>query len=693
MRTNASLAGFYRVFVIPDFSFDMEGVALSGGPQNPGQDFLPVHYQTNLTDIFKPQIILLVDGEDEGYGTEGTERVNFGTMKKPHWAVTPGGWLRHDRLPNGTHTLQLLSSFSMNNIIGEQSQVLALSNQPVHVNVSNAVSYAGWEPFITKTDCVIVAQSAIPRVCWHIDIYDSNRQLLAGNSGQTTNGEIRWSWDLRDNQGRLHNNPDADFVFFPSIEVWPLDKPTKGGHIDDSWWNKRLGGKFVKPAPAFPAKPPLLETNAAKSDLPPASAEPPLSPATNAAASSMILGLGATSRFIRVTADYSNAVLAAVLPCFSDVAKKLDLPVPQPITQTNIAGFHVLPFREPTASMLLKNGWVFNFGFGYVRDFSSPNSYFNLQDPDKIPNYYGEVKVSQAEAVGLAREILSRLNIPLEDVFADQEPRVTSPEKIETNTVARYRIEWLDPRSGKPAVDIELSSETKQVERVLLRAKSLEQPAPFIGVVPPQGRGMFDSNIPGGGRVNPEYASRLIPIMFKAIDEYGQKLSLPIPQPLNTSNVARVEIQDNGGWPHCEITLTNGWRFIYRNSMVNGYYAPDNFFSSDRPIHVKDFTGNWNLTSNQTIELVKKTLAKLDYPTNNIHMDFAPNVIFAAGDFKKIIPRYFFEWHYKNAVHDDLQSKVEAEVNADNGKLESLYYDDKAYWGSRPPIDAPISIK
>jgi len=23
--------------------------------------------------------------------------------------------------------------------------------------------------------------------------------------------------------------------------------------------------------------------------------------------------------------------------------------------------------------------------------------------------------------------------------------------------------------------------------------------------------------------------------------------------------------------------------------------------------------------------------------------------------------------------------------------LESLYYDDKAYWGSRPPIDAPIS--
>ena len=47
---------------------------------------------------------------------------------------------------------------------------------------------------------------------------------------------------------------------------------------------------------------------------------------------------------------------------------------------------------------------------------------------------------------------------------------------------------------------------------------------------------------------------------------------------------------------------------------------------------------------------------------------------------------------YENATQDDLQSKVEAEVNADNGKLESLYYDDKAYWESRPPIDVPISI-
>jgi hypothetical protein len=240
---------------------------------------------------------------------------------------------------------------------------------------------------------------------------------------------------------------------------------------------------------------------------------------------------------------------------------------------------------------------------------------------------------------------------------------------------------------------VEINAETRQVERIQLLAKSLERPAPQISVTPPTGHGMFDSHKPGG-RINPEYVRQLVPMMFKAVDEYAQKLSLPIPRPLTTNNVARVEIEDNGGWPHCEITLTNGWRFIYRHTMVNGYYAPDVFVSNDnRPFHIREFEGKWNLTTNQAIELVKKTLAKLNYPTNKIHMDFAPNVIYAAGDFKKIIPRYFFEWNYEIAVHDDLQSKVEAEVNADNGKLESLYYDDKAYWGSRPPIEAPISIE
>jgi hypothetical protein len=198
---------------------------------------------------------------------------------------------------------------------------------------------------------------------------------------------------------------------------------------------------------------------------------------------------------------------------------------------------------------------------------------------------------------------------------------------------------------------------------------------------------MFDSMIPPS--MSPDYAWKLIPMMFTAIDAYAKKLSLPIPYPLTTNNVAKVEAHNNEGWPHCEIWTTNGWHFVYRHTMVNGYYAPDNFFDSDdRKIHIRDFEGKWNLTTNQAIEVVRQAKNKLNFPTNNVHMYFAPNV-YAASVNREHIPYLRFEWYFE--TNNDLQSRLEAEVNMDSGKLESLYYDDKVYWNSRPPIDVPIS--
>jgi nitrogen fixation protein len=410
----------------------------------------------------------------------------------------------------------------------------------------------------------------------------------------------------------------------------------------------------------------------------------------------MVLKLGSQAKFIQVTPAYSNAVVATLLPYYSDFAKKLDLPISLPIKAEDIARCAILPDMGKDedlsgASITLKNGFEFYFGAGHVFGFSRGNTYYGLQDPDEIPRFYGQIQMTTNEAVKLARETIKKIGIPLEDVFADREPEITLPSHADTtNVVPRYELEWPDPCGDY--IKMEINAETKQVEFLYMLSRNLKQPSPKIDVSPSKGHGMFDYLLPPPP--NPEYARKLIPIALKAIDEYAQKLSLPIPRKLTTNEVAIVQLSNNGGWPHCEITLTNGWRFIYRHTMINGYYSPDNFFDMDyHPFHLKDFEGKWNLNTNQAIELVKKALAKLNYPTNNIHMDFAPEILYAARDFRKIVPRYFFEWYYDNATHDDLQSKVEAEVNADNGKLESLYYDDKAYWNSRPPIDVPISTE
>ncbi|MGH7990760.1 MAG: hypothetical protein ACREDS_11305, partial [Limisphaerales bacterium] len=406
--------------------------------------------------------------------------------------------------------------------------------------------------------------------------------------------------------------------------------------------------------------------------------------------SDMVLDLGPFTDFIRVTTQYSNAVLSAVLPYFSGAAKKLDLPIPYPISHADIANANILPFRDMAADVLLKNGWAFEYHWGYIDSIVNTHSYFSLQNPNEIPKYYGKVRMSQSQAVQMARDALKDLGIRLDDVFADQEPKVTLPEQIGTNTLPIYRVVWLDPR-GPPSVEIGINGNAKQIERIELRNKNLERPRPKINVIPTTiSAPYFPISL---YQINPQYAHQLVPIMFRAIDEYMQKLALPIPHLLTTNNVARIEIHDNGGWPDCEITLTNGWRFVYRHCMVCGYFTPDDLLSDRRnpAIHIKHFVGQWKLTESQAIEIVRQAMAKLDYPTNNVHMDFAPGVIYPAGYFKKIIPHYFFEWYYP--TNGGLQSRLEAEVNADNGKLESLYYDDKAYWNSRPPIDVPISLK
>jgi len=402
----------------------------------------------------------------------------------------------------------------------------------------------------------------------------------------------------------------------------------------------------------------------------------------------MILQLESLGGTIEVTANLSNALLVATLPYFSDAAEKLDLPLPLPITEKHVVDAGVTPYVTSDGEWAgfgigVVGGYGFGFRYGYVDHFQTTNSYFALQDPDEIPRFVGPVRITRDEAIELARETLTKLGIALEKVFAEQEPRVTLPEKTRTGIVPRYRVRWSGPRGE--AVDMEVNADAKRVERFVIGFNpNLHRPWPQIGVTP-----VRMSRYRG---VNPEYAWKLVPIILRAVDEYGMTLGLAIPRPLTTNHVARLEIADNGGWPHCEIELTNGWAFIYRNSMVNGFYAPDDLFSlfaERRPILIKDFVGEWNMTQAEAIALIRRSLAKLNYPTNLIRMDFAPQVHTSAIT---NIPRYNFWWWCENETKDGLVSKVEAEVDAEKRELKSLYFDHKAFWNNPPPIDVPISV-
>jgi hypothetical protein len=413
----------------------------------------------------------------------------------------------------------------------------------------------------------------------------------------------------------------------------------------------------------------------------------------------MILELaGSGPDLIQMTAQYSNAVLVALMPFFSDAAQKLDLPLPHPITMQHVVGGGVMPYRYPNGDMLsagieVQRGpnqrrWYLGYMFGHINCVELRPSYFTIQDPADLKWCYGTNRMTKGEAIQMARDAIKKLGIPLEDVFAEQEPRVTLPGTVHaTNTLPYYRIEWLNPRGGSSTVDIGVNADKKRIERIYFGVgdDNICRPPPKIDVITPVAVSRL--------RANPEYAWKLIPIVLRAVEDYSKTLGLPIPHPLTTNHVARFSLSDNGGWPHSVVELTNGWQFVYRNSMVNGYYAPDNLYWFPRKNQrtlIKDFVGKTNLTDAQAKKLIVQTLAKLNYPTNLVHTDFAPNIR------RPVIPgisRIFVSWEFLNRTQDDIESKVEAEVDADKGQLKSLYFDNKALWNKPPPIDVPISSK
>ena len=135
--TNA--VALYQVLVIPDFWFDLKTVELNGGPKNPGQDFLPIYYGNKETGIQKPSVELLVDGMSAGIGgtvDETIQRVNFGTQTNPQWIHVAGFWFDHKSLTNGEHTLQLLTSIRLNRFVGDLSQSVTLTNEPICARTS-----------------------------------------------------------------------------------------------------------------------------------------------------------------------------------------------------------------------------------------------------------------------------------------------------------------------------------------------------------------------------------------------------------------------------------------------------------------------------------------------------------------------------------------------------------------------------
>jgi len=383
----------------------------------------------------------------------------------------------------------------------------------------------------------------------------------------------------------------------------------------------------------------------------------------------------------QVTAEYSNAVLVAILPYVADFAKRLELPVAQPITMVKVQRFGCSPRSDHIGGRLvLTNGHSFSFDRGRVMLYRSPRSYFSLQDPDRVPEFYGSVKITKSQALEIAHQSIRRLGYTDAMVYADKAPDVTDPPTSGHNVVPRYRVRWLKPATQDPgtSVDVEVDATTGQIQMISLLSTNTWRPDPKIAVRPPVVGTGPTTSYRGGRTMQPvsgAYSNAFLTAILPQLSDFVRKGGFSVRTPLTRDEVdlSRYICGLVDGDPMAVVYLDSGDRFNYSHGQVIAFYSKDAFrIPGDKEGEVKDFYGKVNLTTREAVSLVRQTLKKLGYSEAELGVNQPPQVAPPRNYGTNVFARYFVTWQDSNGMF-----RAAAEIDASNRKLKGVYINDR----------------
>jgi hypothetical protein len=192
--------GFFRVFHIPDWlaSFD--------GYQFDGPTFIPVDFAAPdaPTNMVEYTTVLL-----NGQPTDQADFIPDTIGGVNYWGMA----IYFDRFPNGTNTIQLLTTVRQSDVLNDQTPYMTFSNAPQTIVINNWVTYTNWSSLILSNSYTFNAQSIATNVDWEIDIYDAYDEYVTSLTGHSDDGNISATWDLTDYNGdsRLDDN-DPFFI-------------------------------------------------------------------------------------------------------------------------------------------------------------------------------------------------------------------------------------------------------------------------------------------------------------------------------------------------------------------------------------------------------------------------------------------------------------------------------------------------
>jgi hypothetical protein len=138
--------GFYRVFHVPDWAFDVTNYTYDT------TWFFPVDFADYMDRV--ENIHVLLNGEPTTYA-EFTSHESGG---QTNWGML----IDFDRLANGAYQIQLVTTLRLNEQVGDEAASLVLSNLPKSIVVLNQAAFPDGNDFIQGDTYTFKAQLANP---------------------------------------------------------------------------------------------------------------------------------------------------------------------------------------------------------------------------------------------------------------------------------------------------------------------------------------------------------------------------------------------------------------------------------------------------------------------------------------------------------------------------------------------------
>jgi len=198
-----------------------------------------------------------------------------------------------------------------------------------------------------------------------------------------------------------------------------------------------------------------------------------------------------------VEGERAEEFLIRILPELSEFARKLDLPVPQPIRTNDLRGYVCWDLGGVLeCEVVLTNGYSLSYNYGYADGFAAPDRFF-ASGRMRVRDFVGRWRMTSTEAVALVRNAVKKLGYDLRALGLNGKPEVERPHIRGKPTVPRFQISWDSIPGGtiETMVSAEVDADKRVLKRLSVESTKLVRERPKLPIGP--------GSTPGGGQQAP----------------------------------------------------------------------------------------------------------------------------------------------------------------------------------------------